>query len=247
MKNGGHINLRPIIGLTTFTESKGASRYNCLNSNYINAIVEAGGIPVIIPLVKDEESLLKYINIIDGLLFTGGEDISPLCYGENPIKEIGAIEHERDAYEMFLFKEAYDVNMPIMGICRGAQLINVALGGSLYQDIYSQIENSLGHSPKGGPIDQAHHMIRIENDSKLYNIFENETIAVNSFHHQSIKDLGKGLKATAHSYDGIIEAIESMERNFILGLQWHPEAMVPKHEIFTKLFDEFVKQCSKFA
>lgn len=239
--------MRPIIGLTTFIESKGTSKYNCLNCNYINAIVEAGGTPVMIPLVGEEESLLKYMNIIDGILFTGGVDVSPLYYGENPIKDIGAIEQDRDAYEMFLFKEAYDVNMPIMGICRGIQLINVALGGSLYQDINSQIESSLGHNPKESPMNQVHHMIRIEKNSKLYDIFENETIAVNSFHHQSIKDLGKGLKVTAHSYDGIIEAVESMERDFVLGVQWHPEALVPKHETSKKLFNEFVKQCGKFA
>ncbi|SHI54115.1 gamma-glutamyl-gamma-aminobutyrate hydrolase family protein [Lutispora thermophila] len=237
--------MRPIIGLTTFTESKGTSRYNCLNCNYVNAIVEAGGTPVMIPLVENKDTLLQYMNIIDGILFTGGEDVLPLYYGENPIKDIGAIEQERDDYEIFLFKEAYDANLPIMGICRGIQLINVALGGSLYQDINSQITGSLGHSPKGSPMNQVHHMIRIEKNSKLYDIFENETIAVNSFHHQSIKDLGKDLKVTAYSYDGIIEAVESIEKDFVLGVQWHPEALVPKHELFKKLFEEFVKRCSK--
>lgn len=237
--------MRPIIGLTTFIESKGTYSYNCLNSNYINAIVEAGGTPMMIPLIEDRESLLKYIDIIDGLLFTGGGDIAPLYFGENPIKELGTIEHERDGYEIFLFKEAYDLNMPIMGICRGVQLINVALGGSLYQDIYSQIEHSMGHNPKGSPMNQVHHMIRIEKDSKLYDIFGNENIAVNSFHHQAIKDLGKGLKVTAYSYDGIIEAVESVEKDFVLGVQWHPEALVPKHELFARLFDEFVRQCNK--
>jgi len=238
--------MKPIIGLTTFGEYKARAVYNSLNSTYINAIVEGGGAPLLIPMVEDRGVLAKYMNVIDGIIFTGGEDISPLYYGENPIKELGGTDESRDSYEMALFMEAYRINMPILGICRGCQLINVALGGSLYQDVNSQIEGSLGHSSKGDDISQAHHMIRIEKDSKLYDIFGNETIAVNSFHHQAIKKMGDGLKATAYSYDGIIEAIESVKKDYIIGVQWHPEAMLPKRVIFAKLFEEFVKQCASW-
>ena len=235
--------MRPMIGLTTFVESKGTTRYSSLNYTYIDAIIQAGGIPVMIPIVEDRECLLKYMDVIDGIVFTGGEDVSPLYFGENPIKEIGSISQERDDCEMYLFKEAYELNMPILGICRGAQLMNVALGGSLYQDISAQVEDSLGHSSESGPSHQVHHMIRIEKDSKLYDIFENDRIAVNSFHHQSVKGLGKGLKASAFSYEGIIEAVESTEKGFVVGVQWHPEALVHKHPIFIKLFNEFIMQC----
>lgn len=235
--------MRPMIGLTTFIESKGTSRYSSLCYTYIDAIIRAGGIPVLIPITEDKECLIKYADAVDGIIFTGGEDVSPLYFGENPIKEIGSISCERDACEMFLFKEAYDLDMPILGICRGSQLINVALGGSLYQDINAQLKDSLGHSPESGPSDQVYHMVKIEKDSKLYNIFENDTIAINSFHHQSVKELGKGLKAAAFSYDGIIEATESVEKGFVVGIQWHPEALAPKHPIFMKLFEEFISQC----
>lgn len=235
--------MRPVIGLTTFIDAKGACRYNSVSYTYIDAIIQAGGVPVLIPLIEDRESLLKYIDIVDGIIFTGGEDVSPLHYGENPIKEIGVTSQERDACEMYLFKEAYDLNMPILGICRGSQLMNVVLGGNLYQDINAQVEGSLGHCPENGDSSQVHHMVRIEKDTKLYNIFENDSVAVNSFHHQSVKDLGKGLKAAAFSHEGIVEAIESMEKDFVVGVQWHPEALAPKHPIFMKLFDEFIKHC----
>lgn len=236
--------MKPIIGLTVSGERKGQSEYNSLNCTYINAILEAGGVPLLIPMIADRDILARYINIVDGIIFTGGGDISPLYYGENPIKELGEVDERRDSYEMALFMEAYPTNMPILGICRGCQLINVALGGTLYQDINSQIEGSYGHMSKNSATDQVYHMIRIEKESKLYDIFGNDTIAVNSYHHQSVKDLGDGLKATAYSYDGIIEAFESIKKDYIIGVQWHPEAMVPKRALFTKLFEDFIKQCA---
>ncbi|NMA86497.1 MAG: gamma-glutamyl-gamma-aminobutyrate hydrolase family protein, partial [Tissierellia bacterium] len=201
--------MKPIIGISSYEENH-KGQYN-LNINYVDAVLDAGGIPVIIPIIRDEEDAERYLDTIDGIIFSGGIDISPLNYDENPLKEINRISSVRDNYEMMLFKKAYKRKMPILGICRGSQLMNVALGGKLYQDINTQAPNSLGHSPSSMAGDEFFHSIKIEKDSNFYNIFGKEKIFVNSFHHQAVKELGNNLKAVAHAEDGIIEAIEATD------------------------------------
>ena len=234
----GGINLKPIIGITTFEDKKNG--YHKVSSNYINAIFAAGGIPINIPIVHDEKDYAAYINIIDGIIFTGGLDVSPLLYDENPLKEINLISSIRDKYELGLLKSAYEKKLPILGICRGCQLMNVALGGSLYQDINTQVPNSLGHSPNAISSDEFYHSINIKEESKLYNIFGTDSIFVNSFHHQAIKKLGDNLKISAVSEDGIIEAVEATDDRFMIGVQFHPEGLVKRHLEFLKLFNEFI-------
>lgn len=231
--------MKPIIGITTFeSEEKG---YHRVSSNYINSVFAAGGIPVNIPIIHNEKDYNNYLDILDGIIFTGGLDVSPLTYGENPLKEINLISSIRDKYEMGLFKKAYERKLPILGICRGLQIGNIVLGGNLYQDINTQVPGSLGHRPKGIPNDEFYHSINIKKNTKLYNIFNKEKIFVNSLHHQAIKKLGKDLIISASSEDGIIEAIESTDDRFFIGLQFHPENLTKKHEEFLNIFRELIE------
>ncbi|GIO05470.1 gamma-glutamyl-gamma-aminobutyrate hydrolase [Brevibacillus reuszeri] len=231
--------MRPIIGVTTFLSEQ--SKYSTVSRNYIDSIYAAGGLPVNIPIISNESNYEDYIDMLDGLLFTGGNDIAPYYFGENPVRELNSMSSIRDEYEFSLFKAAYEKNMPIFGICRGIQLINVAMDGSLYQDIYSQCPGTLGHSPEHTASDEFYHAVQIKVDTQLYEIFGEERIFTNSFHHQSIKQLGNNLIATAYSEDGIVEAIESTEDRFLLGVQWHPECMTKRHPMFLKLFRAFVE------
>lgn len=235
--------MKPIIGITSFFEKENSGKRSTVSYDYVKAINAAGGIPLILPIIKEEELLDDYINIIDGLLLSGGEDLLPLLYGENPIDKVNSICCDRDECEMALFEKAYEKQIPILGICRGMQLINVALGGTLYQDINKQVENSLGHCPQESIADQPYHRVKIDEGSNLYNIFGKKDIEVNSFHHQSLKDIGKGLKATAYSHDGIVEGVESLERDFLIGVQWHPEKLAEKYPIFKNIFKTFINTC----
>lgn len=232
--------MKPIIGITTFNEHKDQRNYNSVDYNYINSVTLAGGVPVLLPIINNKEDIKEYLNNIDGLIFSGGEDILPAIYEENPINELRAISTERDFFEIELFKLAYDMDKPILGICRGIQLINVASGGTLYQDIYVQRENTLGHSPTKIERNSLYHFIDIEKGSKLFDIFNEDKIMVNSFHHQSVKNVSHEFRITARSYDGIIEAIEAKNKKFVIGVQWHPEALVMNYQEFIKLFKEFV-------
>lgn len=229
---------KPIIGITTFEEDlKG---FHTVNSNYVDAVFAAGGIPVNIPIIKDEKDYDAYANIIDGIVFTGGLDVSPLRYNENPLKEINLITSKRDDYEFGLFKTVYEKRIPILGICRGGQLMNVALGGSLYQDINRQVPDALGHSPKSMSSDEFFHSINIKEGSKLYDIFGKDKIYVNSFHHQSIKELGNNLKVVALAEDGIIEAIEATDDRFMIGVQFHPEGLAKRYPEYLKIFEKLI-------
>lgn len=230
--------MKPIIGITTFIGSR--KTHHEVNSNYINSVFAAGGIPVTIPIIHDESDYDNYLNILDGIIFTGGLDISPLSYDENPLKEVNQVSSIRDKYEIGLFKKAYKRKIPILGICRGHQMANVALGGNLYQDINVQVSNSLGHSPKGVSNDDFYHSIDIKKHTKLYDIFRKEKIFVNSLHHQSIKELGDNLLVSALSEDGIIEAIEAADDRFLIGLQFHPENLAKEHPEFLNIFKELI-------
>lgn len=215
--------------------------YTSVSSNYVNVIKEAGGTPILLPVIEDPEVLEDYLNVIDGLLLTGGDEgINPQLYGENPVKELECICPERDEYEMYLFSRALEKELPILGICRGMQIMNVAKGGSLYQDIFSQVENSLGHLPKQMPVDVLYHKVSLAKESTLESIFGSAELMVNSFHHQAIKKVADPFRATAVSQDNIIEAMEHRLHKFAIGVQWHPEDLTERHTHFLKLFNAFV-------
>lgn len=239
------VTMKPIIGITSRNEIVDGTARNMINYTYIRAVEKSGALPVVIPNLKDTVDAGDMLKRIDGIIFTGGEDLSPLLYGEEPIKDTVDISYKRDSFEMALFKGAYKKQIPILGICRGLQLINVSLGGTLYQDIPSQIKGAHGHR-SSYDIEGGYHSIYTYKDTILFDIFGEEKLVVNSQHHQSIRELGLGLKVNAKSPDGVIEGIESTTlENFVMGVQFHPEAMAWRDEKFLDIFFYFTKRCIK--
>lgn len=239
--------MKPLIGITAMSEFReNGKSFTALNSTYKDAVLAGGGIPILLP-INDPEYAEEIVQHLDGVIFSGGEDIHPLFYGEAPVLRLGLLTPQRDRWELELFKKAREKQLPLLGICRGCQLINVAMGGTLYQDIDSQVPGVNGHHPSGIKGDEVYHHIRINSSSELQKIFSAEKLGVNSFHHQSVKELGTGLVASAVSEDGIVEAFEyfHMEKEYIMGIQWHPEAMIGRHREFIELFENFIKRCKK--
>ncbi|MGL5099612.1 MAG: gamma-glutamyl-gamma-aminobutyrate hydrolase family protein [Fusobacteriaceae bacterium] len=239
--------MKPLIGITTTSEIRDNGKvFISLNNTYKEAVILGGGIPFLIP-VNNPEYAKEIVQHLDGILFSGGEDVHPIFYGEAPLIKIGTVNPDRDRWELELFKEARKKMIPLLGICRGCQIINIALGGTLYQDIDSQIPGVNGHHPVGIKGDEIYHHINIDPTSELYKIFTTQKLGINSFHHQSVKKLGEGLVSSAFSEDGIIEAYQysEIENNYIMGIQWHPEAMVNKHQEFKKIFENFIVKCKK--
>ncbi len=234
-------NHKPIVAITC-SQVEGAAR---LPEDYFRAIEKAGGLPVIVPAISTFENLEKLCELADAILFSGGVDVDPLQYGEEPTRELGEITPERDFTEVNLCQMFYKNKKPIFGICRGIQLINVALGGTLYQDI-NQIPKVLKHSQQA-PTWHGTHRVFIEEDSWLFQVFKTKEMLVNSFHHQAIKAVAPVLRVVAKASDGIVEAVESKDVNhFVVGVQWHPERMFQRNEEQFRLFEAFVEKVREF-
>jgi putative glutamine amidotransferase len=239
--------MMPIIGVTIWKELNDNNVYQKVNEANLNSISHNGGIPIMLPITNNEAIIDKYLEMVDGIFFTGGEDINPLIFGEEPINGLGNIEYDRDDFEVKLYKKAAKINMPMLGICRGMQLMNVAEGGgTVYQDIYSQRPSTNNHSPKFTFGCNEYHSILIEENSKIYQIFKTKEIKTNSYHHQAVRDIADGYKATAFAKDGIVECIESENLNFAIGVQWHPEVMYNKFPLFNNLFKAFIDESSRY-
>ncbi|MGM0421081.1 MAG: gamma-glutamyl-gamma-aminobutyrate hydrolase family protein [Bacillota bacterium] len=237
---------KPLIGVTIFRkeDAENKSFYGSIDCNYIQAIDRAGGLPLPIPILSTLEDINNYVNLLDGLVLSGGQDISPELYREKPIKELTQVDLERDKWEIGLFTAAYEANLPILGICRGMQLINVALGGSLYQDLNTQQDNNLFHTSQKSSA-CAYHKVYIDSSSKLSEILCSlDDLYVNSYHHQAVKEPGNNLSITSKSSEGIIESIEAKDQDFVLGVQWHPEDLVQSEVCFQELFKALVTQAS---
>lgn len=242
--------MRPIIGITCDTyisppDTSGGRTYDisAVGRKYIDAIEAAGGAPILLPSVSNQEYASRFIDVLDGLLLTGGEDIDPSLYGEEPQWVLGNQDEAKDQLEFWLIEEALDRNLPIFGICRGTQMLNVVAGGSLYQDVRLFSEEVIKHYQRASGAHPTH-SIEIDPASKLFEIIGERSIRVNSFHHQSVKDIARGFKVTARAKDGIIEALESQNYPFVLGVQFHPEAMWQKHPKMAALFKAFIERCS---
>ena len=219
---------RPVIGIT----GNYADQTCTLAEGYYQSVLNAGGIPVIIPPRYVEEGddcsdLSGVLDNIDGIVFSGGGDPNPLLFGEEPVVQLHGITPERDLQELKLVRMAYDRQIPMLGICKGIQMINAALGGTLYQDIHSQKDGGVWvkHSQDEDRRFPSH-TVKVENGTLLHKLFGKDTLQVNSFHHQACKDIAPCLRLSAISPDGIVEAIESNEYKSILGVQWHPETFV---------------------
>ena len=237
---------QPLIGLTSgLTRNKSGAPVCQVGQAYVTAIQKAGGIPVMIPLGSGTDSLKALLLRLDGLLFTGGGDIDPQHFNGEPHAKVYGISPERDALEFFLIEAALAAGKPLLAICRGIQVLNVACGGSLYTHIQDQIEQSLKHDwfPKF-PRDKLAHTVSLVCESKLQEIFGDSDIRVNSLHHQGISQVGQGLKATAFAPDGLVEGLEVEGADFALGVQWHPECL-PEDVGMQNLFKAFVAASSQ--
>lgn len=233
--------MNPVIGIL-FCGFDGKRQF--VTSFYIEAISDAGGIPVIIPYSGKETCFSKYFQICDGFLFCGGGDITPLLFGENLKTRKGVTDFKTDNFHLQFMQHALSFKLPVLGICRGMQVLNLALGGSIYQDLSLRSEKSLNHVQLSVDRSDVCHRISVSKSSQLYNICGDIT-AVNSFHHQCIKSTGDTLKTSAIAPDGVIEAIESTVFPFAMGLQWHPECMYRHCEPMKNLFSYFVKISKK--
>lgn len=212
-----------------------------INEPYVDQIINHGGIPLCFPAFD-----AKLVEKIDGLLLTGGFDIDPKYFGEQPHPLIGIVTEKRDAVEMQLVKSCLEKNIPIFGICRGIQLLNVYFGGTLYQHIDAQFKTTIQHQQKEGRTKATHEVI-VEKDSKLFSILERESLLVNSLHHQGIRLIGKGLKAVAKAEDGLIEAVELEQYPFCIAVQWHPEELAKVGDIPSiKLFQAFIESAKDY-
>ena len=234
----------PLIGISgTFGENKSSS----VPGTYVRSVLRAGGVPVILPINDNPDVIEKMISSVDILLMTGGEDIDPLkWYGEEPLRNLESVVPERDAFDMMLLKAAIKRGIPVLAVCRGMQLMNIAYGGTLYQDIPTQVKESFVKHRQEISGQYATHSIIIEKNSLLFQLLGTEKAVVNSFHHQSVKDVAPGFKVTARAADGIIEAMEMENNPNIIAVQFHPESLTAAgNDTFLPVFHYLMKQALK--
>ncbi|HVH09298.1 MAG TPA: gamma-glutamyl-gamma-aminobutyrate hydrolase family protein [Gemmatimonadales bacterium] len=241
---------RPTIGLTTQTLEPQATpgqllpRCWVMSQRYVRVLAAAGAVPWVIPLLEGDEPTLRAIyEQLDGLFLPGGVDVDPAAYGEARGPHCGPIDPARDWAELRLVRWALDEGKPLLAVCRGAQLLNVAFGGTLYQDVAAQHPGALKHDhfpTDGRRRDDLAHTVRIAAGSRLARLLDAETLSVNSMHHQGIARLAPGLVAVATSADGLVEGVESADGQFVLGVQWHPEDLVDVDPRMRRLFTELI-------
>ena len=231
---------KPWIGIPTqYDEENG--RYG-QDRRYLDAIEWAGGLPLLIPVLGDTDMILSYADRIDGLLLPGSSnDVDPVNYDREPHERIGRIFSERDRLDFTLLDIADNRNVPVLGICYGAQSLNVFRGGSLIQDIPSEIPNAVSHDREGPPEEIKSHVIHVEPESQLEGVLQRGEVQVNSYHHQSIGEPGRDLRVVATAPDGVVEAVEDTGSRFVLGVQWHPETGWRNDPLAGALFSALVE------
>ena len=230
---------KPLIGI-----SLGYSNKNSVNSVYVESVLLNGGVPYLIPVTDDVELLRQIVAELDGIILTGGEDIAPHFYGAEKHPKLGEVNYKRDLYDFTLFKLATDRNVPVLGICRGLQLINIGMGGTLYQDIPSEKQSDVNHRPGNSEVA---HDVNLTPGSLIHRIMGQNSIQVNSKHHQGISKLAPGLKVSGWSTDSIPEVIEAYPHRQILGVQYHPEDFAGKGDtLHGKLFSFLVDEAKVY-
>ncbi len=238
----------PLIGISARPDTSGLypkRPVNAQNLAYSNAIIQAGGLPIIIPVEVNGDLMEDLFHRVDGLIFTGGGDIDPVFYDEPPLVDnLSTIQKERDAHDLALVRLAIEHYKPFFAICRGVQVMNVAHGGNLWQDIYSQYPEAMRHdyyySDDRLPRSYIAHEVVLESSSLLSKILKTTSLKVNSLHHQAPKEIAPSLKAVGFADDGIIEVLEVPDHPFGLGVQWHPEELVIEHESARQMFGAFI-------
>jgi putative glutamine amidotransferase len=243
--------MKPLIGIScgTFHDRAWCPPSYGHRQTYVDAILGAGGAPLLIPPVVDETTLRVLYERLDGILLAGGGDIAPSSYGDQPHEKLGLVDIARDESELPIARWAVAEGKPLLGICRGVQVLNVALGGTLYQDIPSQISHSLSHTLSYEREDWTYmaHDISIAPGSRLAQVMGVEMMTINSLHHQSVRDLAPGLRVVAWAPDGIVEAVEGQGDSFVLGVQCHPEALQATADPrWQGLFRAFVESCASY-
>jgi putative glutamine amidotransferase len=243
----------PLVGITADVldpKNNGAGEFReptlFLAERYCRAVQAAGAIPLILPAHASGKALHRLLGQLDGVVISGGNfDIHPSYFGEKPMRQLGAIKSRRTEFELELTATALKRDLPVLGICGGAQAINVALGGSLYQDIAAQLPNA-GEHQQGAKKYIGGHNVHVQPGTRLYAIVQKRRIEVNTTHHQSVKELGRNLLVNAVADDGVIEGIESTRHRFVLGVQWHPEVLAPRQPLQRRIFSAFAAACSQY-
>ena len=248
--------MAPIIGITaTLKEDidtvaeRPLGKFVRTDLDYVEGVTGAGGVPVVLPPLGDERAAGAVMQSLDGLLLSGGSDLDPSYYGEEPNPELGPTIPERDAYEMALVGLALRRGIPVFGICRGMQVLNVALGGTLYQDLPSQWDRDVLKHRQVTPKWQPTHEVEVSEGSYVAEVMGRDVVKVNSYHHQGIKDLAEGLVVTGRSTDGVVEAVEAKDfsERWLLGVQWHAEAMRGAGPQQESLFEAHVSAAERHA
>lgn len=229
--------MKPLIGIVSLYDETKESFW--MLPGYVQGLEDAGAAPMILPLTADREALARYAALCDGFLFPGGHDVDPALYGEEPSPLCGTVCPERDSMERLLFPLALETGKPLLGICRGVQMMNVMLGGALYQDLPAERPSEVEHHGQP-PYDQVIHTVTVAEGSPLAQAVGAGEMGVNSYHHQGIKTLGRGLKIAAAAPDGLVEAVYLPDHRFALAVQWHPEFSYKSDENSRKIFRAFV-------
>lgn len=229
---------RPLIGIVPLVDIQRDSYW--MLPGYMKGIEQAGGIPVMLPLISDHAPLRQLTDTVDGFLFTGGHDVSPSIYHEILTDKCGECCPKRDEMETMLLHLALARDKPMLGICRGIQFVNAALGGSLYQDLPSEYPSDVEHH-QSPPYDKPIHTVDIVRDTPLYELLRREKLSVNSYHHQAVRTLSSELQPMAYSEDGLIEAVWMPSARFLWAVQWHPEFSFHTDENSRKIFEQFIR------
>jgi len=238
--------MRPLIGIPCrpLIRAETGKPIYANNRAYVHAVESAGGLPVLIPMIKDLNILTALLSRLDGILLSGGIDVHPSHYGEEVHPLTQEFDIELDEFEITLASWAIQQDIPVLGVCRGMQLINLVLGGTLYQDIDNQYPDSIAHSQRHLPITHLAHHIIVEPGSRMEKILGPGAVWVNSHHHQAIKDPGKGVRITGRAPDGVPELLEVPDCRFVMAVQSHPEEIYSIEPAFKRLFSAFVQASS---
>ena len=233
----------PVIGVTGHWVTHGTSRDLSVRERYVRGVVMGGGVPVVLAPETSERRIGEVLDDVDGVLLTGGNDIDPALWGERVLNDTVRIDEERDAFELPLARLAVERDLPVLAICRGCQVLNVALGGSLWQDIPTQIPTASQHR-QHAPMETLAHDVWVAEGSRLATVLGtsgSRPVPVNTSHHQAVRLAGAGLHSSAYCKDGVIEAVEAPERRFVLGVQWHPEWLAEAWPEHRRLFEALVQ------